>query len=111
MPDLSPEMTTIAVDTQIDSDGYMPGLANPITADEIKDIYSNPQHSAAQRQETLRTLRTEMVSRNTADVEAGFGDLIEEIDRGLAILSQPPEGSADPATLRLRDAAVNPDNL
>lgn len=111
MPDLNPEMTTIALDTQIDSDGSMPGLANPITVDEIKDIYSNPRHPVAQREQALHKLRSEMVSRDTADVEAGLGDLIDEVDRGLAILSQPAEGSADPDTLRFRDTAVNPENL
>lgn len=54
MPNLDPQMTTIAVDTQIRCDAVMPGLANPVSADEITDIYSNPQASVAEQQQALQ---------------------------------------------------------
>ncbi|WP_298913927.1 hypothetical protein [uncultured Algimonas sp.] len=111
MPDLDPRNTTLAVDTQIDSDGYMPGLANPVTADEITDLYSNPQVPLAGRIEALQKLRQEMVARDSADTLDDTQALIAKIDEGLAYLNEDGDGFADPDVMRLQDTAVDPDNL
>ena len=111
MPDLNPDVTTLAVDTQINSDGFAPGLGNPVTVDEVRDIYADPKLSVQARKDALSALRQEMVGRNSADVEEGFDAVINEIDRGLSILSQPAEGQVDGDVAALRDTAVNPDNL
>ena len=71
-----------AVDTAINSDAYMPGLSNPTTAAEVKDIYMSSQFPTRERIAQLQELRREMVSRDSVDVEAGLGGLIAEIDRG-----------------------------
>lgn len=111
MPDLDPQITTLPVDTQIDGDAYMPGLANPVTADEITDIYSNPKVSVLERQEALQALRQEMVGRDSADLREHTKALIAKIDEGLAYLNEDGDGFADPDVLRQRDTAVDPDNL
>ena len=111
MPDLDPQMTTLAVDTQIGGDAAMPGLANPVTADEITDIYSNPRTTVAERQHALQQLRQEMVGRASADFRDDTTALIAKIDEGLSYLGESGDGSADPDVLRLRDMAVDPENL
>lgn len=111
MPDLDPNVTTLPVDTQIDGDAYMPGLSNPVTADEITDIYSNPRLSVQDRQGALQTLRKEMVGRDSADLRDHTNALIAEIDKGLSYLNEPGDGDADPDVLRQRDIAVDPANV
>lgn len=111
MPDLDPQMTTLAVDTQIGDDAYMPGLANPVTADEITDIYSNPKAPVSERLHALKKLRQEMVGRASADLRDDTQALIAKIDEGISYLGESGDGFADPDALRLRDTAVNPDNL
>lgn len=111
MPDLDPQMTTLAVDTQLGGDAAMPGLANSVTADEITDIYSNPQRPVAERQEALQHLRQEMIARASADLRDDSKALIAKIDEGLAYLKEGGNGFADPDVLRLRDTAVDPTNL
>ena len=105
------DLNIAAVDTAINSDGYMPGLANPTTAAEIKDIYMSSQFPTQARIDQLQELRQEMVARDSADVEAGLQPLIEEIDRGLDMLKSEGRGSADPDVTTHIDKAVNPDNL
>ncbi|GLQ21321.1 hypothetical protein ACFFUB_11170 [Algimonas porphyrae] len=111
MPDLDPQITTLPVDTQIDGDAYMPGLSNPVTADEITDIYTNPQTSVQQRRDALTTLRQEMVGRDSADLRQDTKALIAAIDEGLSYLSEQGDGFAAPDVLRQADTAVDPDNL
>ncbi|WP_427452342.1 hypothetical protein [Litorimonas sp. WD9-15] len=109
MPDS--DLNIAAVDTAINSDGYMPGLANPTTVAEIKDIYMSSQFPVQQRVEQLQELRSEMISRDSADVEAGLAPLIDEIDRGLEKLKSGGRGNADPDVTNHLDTAVNPENL
>lgn len=109
MPDS--DLNILAVDTAINADGYMPGLANPTTVEEIRDIYLTSQFPVKKRFEQLQELRAEMVARDSADVEDGLNALILEIDRGLAKLNAAVRGSADPDVTRHLDTAVDPDNL
>ncbi|MEM7729265.1 MAG: hypothetical protein AAF311_08320 [Pseudomonadota bacterium] len=111
MPDLDPQTTVLPVDTQIDGDAYMPGLANPVTADEITDIYANPNLSTAERREALTKLRQEMVARDAADTLDDTKALIAKIDEGLGYLSEDGDGFAAPDVLRQKDTAVDPANL
>lgn len=111
MPDLDPQITTLPVDTQIDGDAYMPGLANPVTADDITDIYSNPRVPMQERLDALQTLRQEMVGRASADLRDDTKALIAKIDEGMSYLREAGDAFADPDVLRLRDTAVDPDNL
>lgn len=108
MPDS--DLNVMAVDTAIDSDGYAPGIAQPTTLDEIKDIYMSEQPTH-ERLSQLRDIRQEMVARNNADSEAGFDDLIAEIDRGIDYLNSRAEGTATPNSLENKDTAVDPGNL
>lgn len=109
MPDS--DLNILAVDTQIDSDGYMPGLSSPTTLAEIRDILLSNQFPVQERIAQLTELRQEMVARNSADVEDGLSDLISEIDRALAKLNSDGRGNADPDVTNALDTAVNPDNL
>lgn len=109
MPDS--DLNVTAVDTAMNSDGYMPGLANPTTATEIKDIYMSSEFPTSARIAQLRELRQEMVARDKLDVEAGFQGLIDEIDRGLAFLESDGRGSSDPDVTHHLDTAVDPENL
>lgn len=111
MPDLDPEITTLPVDTQIGGDAYMPGLANPVTADEITDIYTNPNNSVQDRRDALTTLRQEMVGRASADLRDDTKALIALIDEGIGYLDETGDGFASPETFRQADTAVDPDNL
>lgn len=111
MPDLDPEITTLPVDTQIDGDAAMPGLANPVTADEITDIYSDPRVPVQSRIDALNVLRQEMVGRDSADLRDDTKALIAKIDEGLGYLREQGDGSASPEVLRQRDKAVDPANL
>lgn len=111
MPDLDPNVTVLPVDSQIDSEGFQPGLGNPVTIDEVQDIYNDPSLSVQDRKDALNRLRQEMVGRDSADIEEGFDDVIKEIDRGLSLLDLPAEGQADGDVTELRDGAVNPENL
>lgn len=109
MPDSN--LNILAVDTQINSDGYMPGLSNPTTQAEIQDIYLSNQFPVHERIAQLTQLRQEMVVRNSADVEEGLLDLIAEIDQGLEKLNSGGRGNADPDVTNSLDTAVDPDNL
>ena len=111
MPRLDPEISALPVDTAISGEAYMPGLSNPVTSAEVKDIYMDGRTSVAARQDALGQLRREMVARDSADTLPDTKSLIAEIDAGLAYLSADPRGTADPDVLTLRDTAVNPDNL
>lgn len=108
MPDS--DLNVMAVDTAIDSDGYAPGIAQPTTLDEITDIYM-AESPREERLAQLREIRQEMVARNNADSEAGFSELIAEIDRGIDYLNGRAEGTATPASLESKDTAVDPENL
>lgn len=108
MPDS--DLNVMAVDTAIDSDGFAPGIAQPTTLDEIKDIYMS-ERPKQERLAQLREIRQELVARNSADSEAGFDNLIAEIDRGIGHLSSKAEGSTTPDSLKNKDTAVNPENL
>lgn len=109
MPDS--DLNILATDTAINSDGYMPGLANPTTIDEIRDIYLSSQFSVKERFDQLQELRAEMVARDSVDVEDGLNALILEIDRGLAKLNSQARGSLDPDVTYHLDRAVDPSNL
>lgn len=109
MPDS--DLNIMATDTAINSDGYMPGLANPTTVAEVKDIYMSSQFPTQARIDQLNELRREMVSRHSADVETGFQALITEIDHGLEKLKSEGRGSADPDVTHHLDTAVDPENL
>jgi len=109
MPDS--DLNILAVDTAVNSDGYMPGLSYPTTVAEIKDIYLSSQFPVNERVAQLKELRAEMVARDSVDVEAGLNDLILEIDRGLAKLNADPRGSADPDVTQHLNTAVDPENL
>ena len=111
MPKLDPEITTLPLDTAINADGYMPGLANPVTSAEVKDIYMDNRVPVADREAALSRLRQEMVARDAADTLPDTRSLIDEIDAGLAFLREDGDGSVDPAALALRDTAVNPANF
>jgi len=108
MPDS--DLNVMAVDTAIDSDGYAPGIAQPTTLDEITDIYM-AESPREERLAQLREIRQEMVARNNADSEAGFNELIAEIDRGIDYLNGRAAGTATPASLENKDTAVDPENL
>lgn len=109
MPDS--DLNILAVDTAVSSDGYMPGLANPTTIAEIRDIYLSSQFPVSERIEQLQELRAEMVARDSVDVEDGLNALILEIDRGLAKLNSNERGSVDPDVTQHLDTAVDPENL
>lgn len=109
MPDS--DLNVLAVDTAVNSDGYMPGLSNPTTISEIQDIYLSSQFPTKARIEQLQELRAEMVARDSVDVEDGLNELILEIDRGLAKLTSDARGSADPDVTQHLDTAVDPANL
>jgi len=97
MPDS--DLNILAVDTAINAEGHSPGIAQPVSLDEIKDIYMSDL-SKSERVTKLNELRNEFVSRQSADVEAGFGPLIEEIERGLAYLNKDAEGFVSSNTLK-----------
>ena len=111
MPDLDPMNRVLPVDTALDGDAYMPGLANPVTAAEVKDIYMDARVPLAERQDQLAKLRQDTVARDAADTLPDTKSLLDEIDAGIAYLSESGDGTADPAMLSSVDSAVNPDNL
>lgn len=93
----------LAVDAALGGDAAMPGLAQPVTIDEIRDIYLS-QRPTIERKQKLLDMRAELAARHSADVEAGFDSLIKEVDRGLSILSGNPVGAANPDVLRKQEA-------
>ena len=74
----------------------MPDLANPVTADEITDVYSNLRVPLQDRRGVLQTLRQEMVGRNSADLRNHTRAIIAKIDEGLSYLTETGDGFADP---------------
>lgn len=111
MPHLDPNIMTIPVDSSINGDAYMPGLSNPVTADEVTDIYSESRVPLQDRIDALQKLRREMVSRASADTMDDTQSLIAKIDEGLSYLNEKGDGYADPDVLRHRDTAAYPSNI
>ncbi len=104
------DLNVLAVDTAINAEGHAPGIAQPVSLDEIKDIYMSnaPRETRLSR---LQQIRQEIVARDSADREGGFDGLIQEIDRGIDYMKRQSDGNATPATLDMVDRAVNPDNF
>ena len=96
MPDS--ELDILAVDTVVGDDGQMPGISQPVTLDEIRDvIYATDP--VAVRLEKLRHMRADFQTRNAADMETGFDAYIAEIDRGISELTGEAEGFITPESL------------
>ncbi|WP_371396394.1 hypothetical protein [Fretibacter rubidus] len=92
----------MAVDSALGGDAGQPGIAQPVTLDEVRDIFLS-NRPTLERQTKLQTMRRDLIARHSADTESGFDALIAEIDRGIAILSGNPIGSASPDVLRKTD--------
>lgn len=98
-PDNTARNSVLPVDTVISGDAALPGLAQPYTIDNIRDIYIT-KGPVRERVQALQRIRSELVSRATLQTDDGFQGLIAEVDRGLDILSGSPSGFADPDVLR-----------
>lgn len=94
------------VDIALGGDADQPGIAQPITLDEIRDIYI-ANRPIKERQLQLETLHKDLTARHMADSEAGFDALLLEIERGFEMLSDAGNGSASPEVLRKRDTDSN----
>ena len=100
------ELGVLAVDTVVGDDGQMPGIAQPVTLDEIRDVVFE-DISVEARLEKLRQMKSDFQTRNMADVEGGFDGYIAEIDRGIAELTGGADGSAEPSVLDNVDHAAS----
>ena len=100
------ELGVLAVDTVVGDDGQMPGLAQPVTLDEIRDVVFE-DISVEARLEKLRQMKSDFQTRNMADVEGGFDHYIAEIDRGIDELTGGADGSAEPSVLDNVDHAAS----
>ena len=100
------ELGVLAVDTVVGDDGQMPGLAQPVTLDEIRDVVFEDT-SVEARLEKLRQMKSDFQTRNMADVEGGFDHYIAEIDRGIDELTGGADGSAEPSVLDNVDHAAS----
>ena len=106
MPDS--ELDILAVDTVVGDDGQMPGIAQPVTIDEIRDvIYATDPVSV--RLQKLRQMKSDFQTRNMADTEGGFDEYITVIDRGIAELTGGADGFVAPGTLDEFDDAAGGD--
>ena len=105
MTDPNPDLDIIAATTELSGDAYQPGISQPVTLDEITDIIhaTDPVEVRIQK---LKTLRAEFESRNTAVHADSFQAYIDEIDRGLAELQGPADGSIVPGALDEFDNAA-----
>ena len=100
------ELGVLAVDTVVGDDGQMPGISQPVTLDEIRDVVFE-DISVDARLEKLRQMKSDFQTRNMADVEGGFDHLIAEIDRGIAELTGGADGAAVPSVLDNVDNAAS----
>ena len=89
----------LALDTELGDDGDLPGLAQPVTMDEIQDIIFAASDPVSLRVEKLQALRQEFVSRNAAATDDSFQPYIDEIDRGLSELQGEADGFIVPESL------------
>lgn len=96
----------LTLDTQLGGDAGTPGLAQPITLDEVQDILMSNRPEQARR-DSLNDIRRTLMARQSADTEAGFDDLIAEVDRALDLLNRTPSGSAAPSVIRNVDEAAS----
>lgn len=104
------DLGIIEVDTQLGGDADLSGIAQPITLSEIQDIVQSTD-PVTERQQKLNTIKSDLMARHSADTEAGFRALIDEVDRGIALLAQRAEGATDPEILRRTDDAATPKGI
>ncbi|WP_017932034.1 hypothetical protein [Robiginitomaculum antarcticum] len=103
-------LNIMAVDTALGGDAAAPGIAQPVSLTEIQDmIYSD--RPLASRREELLNIKHDLTARHSADTEAGFGPLLDEVERGLSLLDKNPEGVAAPAVLDPIDEAASRKNV
>jgi len=96
MPDS--DLNILAVDTTIGGDASAPGIAQPVSLAEVEEIIHSNRPVDARREQLLE-YKQELTARHSADTEAGFKPLLDEIDRGLALLTQDAAGNATPSVL------------
>jgi len=99
------DLDIIANETPIGDDGQMPGISQPISLDEIRDVIfaTDPVNV---RLEKLRQMKRDFQTRNMADTEGGFDAYVTEIDRGIAELTGGADGAVAPGTLDEFDDAA-----
>ena len=94
------EIGVVPVDQMVGGDGDMPGLSQPVTADEIQDIVMSDA-PLEDRKMRLMGLRRDMQERAAGDMGGEFEPLIAEIDGALATLEGPADTFASRGSLGL----------
>lgn len=99
-------LSIMAVDTALGGDAAAPGIAQPVSLTEIQDmIYSDRPVEA--RREELNAIKHDLTARHSADTEAGFKPLLDEVERGLSLLDKKAQGIAAPQVLNPIDEAAS----
>jgi hypothetical protein len=75
------------VDAQVGGDADIGGIAQTLTADDIKAVLMS-QQSSDQRLETLKAMRAELEARSHADFGNEMAPLIDDIDAAIDQLSK-----------------------
>ncbi|MGQ7794094.1 hypothetical protein ACUN0C_16935 [Faunimonas sp. B44] len=73
-------------------DDDLPGMDQPVTADDIAAILSSPGESVGSKRNLLLRIRDDLTTRSGMDMEHEFDSLIVVIDDALASLDMSAEG-------------------
>lgn len=88
----------LAVEFDVGGDDDMPGLAQPLTSDDIDALLSSTRGSATEKRHLLGQIRDDLEARRGMDLSGDMEVLIQRIDDALATLSAAPDEYGTPAS-------------
>jgi hypothetical protein len=107
------ETTPLAEEFDVGDDSDLPGVDQPITADDIDAIVNSGRATEAAKNAQLSRLRDDLGARRGMDETDEYDALLQQIDTALASLRAPADGIGTPGAFGFdaADRALQPDEI
>ena len=86
-PNEHPQSEVIAVDQEPGGDADQPGIAQPISQDEISDLINNSQMPIEEREARLHAIAQRLGTRENIDLADEFDPMREQVNEALNMLA------------------------
>ena len=110
-PNEHPQSEVIAVDQEPGGDADQPGIAQPISQDEISDLLNNTQMPIEEREARLHAIAQRLGTRENIDLADEFDPMREQVNEALNMLASGGHsyGSSIPTSARMPRRRTTPD--
>ncbi|MEF2550822.1 hypothetical protein VQ042_05495 [Aurantimonas sp. A2-1-M11] len=86
-PNEHPQSEVVAIDQEPGGDADQPGIAQPISRDEIDDLINNSQMPIEEREARLHEIAQRLGTRENIDLGDEFDPMREQVNEALNMLA------------------------